>query len=260
MRNKALSKRPLVAIDMGNTGTTIGLFHHDKLVHRHTYPTSGLRRVSFRGERAFRLPQAFVLIASVVPSQTKTLWGKIRRFRRSYRVELIGRDLEVPIPNKTRYPHEVGVDRLVNAYAAYSRYARDCIVVDFGTAITFDVVSKSGAYLGGLIAPGVEITLNALFEKTALLPRVRLVHPRALIGKSTVQSIRAGCSYGLGALCDGILMRLLRHLGQKTPVIATGGYAHYISRYSSLIRTIDVDLTLKGIYGIHKNRLTFERP
>lgn len=259
MRNQALSPWPLVAIDIGNTGTTFGLFHRDELVHRRTVATDDLGRVTFRSERAFRLPQASVLIASVVPSQTKTLLGEIRHLRPSYRIELIGRDLEVPIPNRTHYPQQVGVDRLVNAYAAYGRYARACIVVDFGTAITFDVVSASGAYLGGLIAPGVEITLNALFEKTALLPHVKLVHPRTLIGKSTVQSIRSGCSYGLGALCDGILTRLLRQCGQKTPIIATGGYAHYLSRYARLIRTIDVDLTLKGILRIHKNRLTFNR-
>jgi type III pantothenate kinase len=145
-------------------------------------------------------------------------------------------------------PHEVGADRLVNAVAAYDRVQGACVVVDFGTAITYDVVSAAGEYLGGIITPGAEISIDALYERAAKLPKVELGQPRSLIGKSTVEAIRSGIVYGFAAQVDGIVRRLRDELGSETTVIATGGLAPVL--VPSVRETIDeVDdlLTLTGL-------------
>ena len=160
---------------------------------------------------------------------------------------LVGKDIAVPIINRYKNPKQVGVDRLLNAYAGYSLYKRELIIIDFGTAITFDLVSKKGEYLGGIIAPGIEISLEALFQKTALLPKIRLAHPGSLIGRNTVESIRVGCSVGIGGLCDRIVEELRRKELRKPLVIATGGYAHFMRRYCKTVAKIDDQLVLKGI-------------
>jgi type III pantothenate kinase len=159
----------------------------------------------------------------------------------------------VPIINRYRTPREVGVDRLVNALAAHRRYRRAVIVIDFGTAITFDFVSKKGEYLGGVIAPGIETSLEALFQKTALLPRIRMAKPRSVMGRDTVESIRAGCAYGIGGLCDRVVEEIRRHYRSKPLVIATGGYARFMRRYSRSIQKIDGCLTLHGIYQTYRS-------
>ena len=160
------------------------------------------------------------------------------------------------IINRYKNPRQVGVDRLVNAAAAFDRYHRDTIVIDFGTAITFDIVSKKGEYLGGVIAPGIEITLEALNQKTALLPKIRLTHPKNLIGRDTAESIRVGCSVGLGGLCDRLVERISRRYHLHPLVIATGGYARFMTRYCKSIQKIDTELTVRGILLSFKKFLT----
>src|SRR6185312_791242 len=150
-------------------------------------------------------------------------------------------------------PAEVGADRIVNAVAAFEKYGGPCIVVDFGTATTFDCVSAKGEYQGGVICPGIGISAGALFEKTARLPRVAIRRPARVIGSTTVGSLQSGLYYGYLGLVDGILERLLEEMGQETAVVATGGLASLIGKGSNYIRHVDDLLTLDGL------RLIWER-
>jgi type III pantothenate kinase len=162
-------------------------------------------------------------------------------------VPLCWRDIKAPIKNLYKKPRQVGQDRLVNAIAAKELYGCPAIVVDFGTAITFDVVSKKGEYLGGLIFPGIETSLNALSEKAALLPKISVTPPKGLIGRDTADSIKSGVFYGIGSLCDGIISRLDSVKSVRMTVIATGGHALVISKFTKNIRLIDPHLTLQGL-------------
>ncbi|MCM8761534.1 MAG: type III pantothenate kinase [Candidatus Omnitrophica bacterium] len=165
-------------------------------------------------------------------------------------VRIVGRDIRVPIRNCYKIKSEVGQDRLVNAYAAKRLYGVPAVIVDFGTAITFDIVSPRGDYLGGLILPGIEMSLSSLHRKTALLPRVELKAVSSVIGKDTVSSIRGGILFGFGAMCDGLISRYVKMFCKRPKVIATGGDASLISSYATTIQTVDEDLTLKGLYLI----------
>ena len=152
------------------------------------------------------------------------------------------------MPIRIDNPREVGADRLVNSVAAYDRYKTTCVVVDFGTAITYDVVSDSGEYLGGIITPGAEISLDALYERAAKLPKVEIVEPRGLIGKSTVEAIRSGIVFGFAGQVDGIVGRLRDELGETTAVLATGGLARaLVPAVRATIDEVDELLTLIGL-------------
>ncbi len=158
------------------------------------------------------------------------------------------------MPIRTENPHEVGADRLVNAVAAYDHFRSTCVVVDFGTAITYDAVSDAGEYLGGIITPGIEISLEALSERAAKLPIVELGEPRAVIGRSTVEAIRSGIAFGFAGQVEGIVGRLRAELGEETRVVATGGFSSAMFPFiKDVIDEIDEFLTLTGL------RLIFER-
>ncbi|MFZ2602788.1 MAG: type III pantothenate kinase, partial [Candidatus Omnitrophota bacterium] len=150
-------------------------------------------------------------------------------------------------------PSQVGQDRLVNAYAGLTLYGAPLVVVDFGTAITFDVISKNGAYLGGMILPGLRISLAALSQQTALLPLVKLCNPKELIGRDTKYSILSGIIYGYAALTDGMIGKIKRKIGKNALVISTGGNANLVSKYCTEITKIDGDLTLMGLNFIYRN-------
>lgn len=150
-------------------------------------------------------------------------------------------------------PREVGADRVVNAVAAFEKYGSPCIVVDFGTATTFDAISKAGEYLGGIIYPGIQISADALFQRAARLSNTEIRRPEKLIGTTPMTSIQSGLYYGNIALVDGVLERMIAELGEGTRVIATGGLAPLISRGSRLIETVDSNITLEGI------RMVYER-
>lgn len=240
--------RKILAVDIGNTSTTFGVFRGPRLGAKFSLLTEKLDASFVSKHGLFGGPFDTVLVSSVVPAKNPVLKKASRRLGAP--VLIIGRDLSVPIRNLAHKPREVGIDRLLNALQAYRVFGSACVAIDFGTAITFDVVSQKGEYCGGVIAPGIELALNALFEKTALLPRIRMRHPNRVVGRDTVSCIRSGCSYGIGALCDGVLRLIQAERGGPLRVIATGGYARYISRYSALIRRIDDDLILKGIQTV----------
>ena len=239
----------LLAVDVGNTSAAFALFRNSRIVGRFRVRTDLLKSPTL--DRFFRSigpgKVRAAVIASVVPAASSYLKRKLRQKLRCP-AWLIGRDIQVPMKNRYRRPGQVGIDRLVNALAAYRQYGKELVIVDFGTAITFDVVSGRGEYLGGVIAPGIEISLDVLYQRTALLPRIRLTHPREIVGKDTRSSIRTGCTYGIGGLCDRILDEIKRSMGSPRPmVIATGGYAGFMSRYCRNVRKIDPDLIMKGI-------------
>lgn len=247
--------RPLLVADVGNTSALFALFQNGRFKNRlrlstHRLKRQGLARLKSRFKRS---GIEAAVIASVVPWAGNYLKKNIPRCL-GFKAYLIGRDLQVPMPNRYRNPRQVGMDRLMNALAAYRRYRRALVIVDFGTAITLDVVSEKGEYLGGVIAPGIEISLEALFQKTALLPRIRLLHPSHVIAKDTVESIRVGCSVGIGGLCDRLVERIRKRLRRKPLVVATGGYADFMARYSEKIDRIDADLVLKGIVLTYLHR------
>ena len=167
---------------------------------------------------------------------------------------VVGPSIRTGMPIRYDNPHEVGADRLANAVAAYDKVHDTCVVVDFGTAITYDIVSSAGEYLGGIITPGAEISIDALYDRAAKLPKVELAQPRALIGKNTVDAIRSGIVYGFAGQVEGIVRRLRAELGPATCVIATGGLAGVLTPFiRETIDEVDEELTLTGL------RLIWER-
>jgi type III pantothenate kinase len=164
-----------------------------------------------------------------------------------HEMPVVGPGIRTGMPIRMDNPRELGADRLVNAVAAYEIFHAACVVVDFGTAITYDAVSAEGEYLGGIISPGVQISLDALSSRAAKLPTIDLGEPRSLIGKTTVDAIRSGVVYGFAAAVDGIVGRLRDELGQDLSTIATGGLARVIVPFASSIDRIDDLLTLEGL-------------
>ncbi len=249
----------LLAIDIGNTNITVGLFRSEQLIEKTKIPTffysSYFRRIKKlikeRGLKADEVGSA--VISSVVPLSLARLVVELRKMSGAIKITILGRDLIVPIKNLYKIKNEVGQDRLVNAYAVKVLYGAPAVIVDFGTAITFDILSKKGDYLGGLILPGIELSLSSLYRKTALLPKVELRPASSIIGKDTVNSMRGGILFGFGAMCDGLVSRYKKILGKGTKVIATGGTSNLIKRYAKSIQKVDENLTLKGLQLIVEN-------
>lgn len=245
----------LIAIDIGNTNITAGVFKDGRLTvkakmasHAYSLYESGFKAL-FRKAGLSLSEKHEVIISNVVPVALARLVMHLNKITKC-RIIVLGRDRIVPIKNLYKIKSEVGQDRLVNAYAAKTLYGTPAVVIDFGTAVTFDIVSKKGDYLGGLIMPGIKLSLSSLYEKTALLPRVELKDAPHIIGKSTVNSMRGGILYGFGAMADGLAAKYRKILGKGLKVIATGGNAGLIKRYSCSIQAVDEDLTLKGLYLI----------
>lgn len=250
----------LLAVDVGNTQTHFGAFRDDELVEHWRFATvrestgdelgAALRNLlELRGLEFTDITGA--VVSSTVPALGDA-WGQVGRLYLDREPLVVGPGTKTGMALRYDNPREIGADRLVNAVAAFDRFADSCVVVDFGTAITFDPVSRDGEYLGGLIAPGVEISLEALTERAAKLPKVDLVEPRELIGKSTVEALRAGVIYGFAGLVDGILVRLRAELGDDLEVIATGGLAHVVVPSCREVSEIDDLLTLTGLRLIHE--------
>jgi type III pantothenate kinase len=258
----------LVAIDVGNTQTVIGLFgpgdgpagSSPQLWHHWRVSTVAGRTAD---ELALQLDQLFqlqglelqdtvsgVAVASVVPRLRAALRDMTDRWLKVPTV-IVEPGVRTGMPILYDNPKEVGADRIADAVAAYEAYGGPTIVVDFGTATTFEVVSAKGEYLGGVIVPGMEISLEALFSRAALLPRVELIEPSSVLAKNTVESVQSGVIYGFAAQVDGLAQRLEEEVGPCT-VVATGGLASLIAPYSSTIQHHEPWLTLNGlriIYG-----------
>ncbi len=235
----------LLAIDIGNTNISFGLFKCRKLIKEFNIPTRSYHIRSLR--RLLGKPEIEdALICSVVPQAAMVLEKDLISLlgKRPYN---IGKEIKVPIKNLYRKPSQVGQDRLVNAYAGVSLYGAPLVVVDFGTAVTFDVVSQRKEYLGGIILPGLGISLDALAERTALLPKIKLEAPREFIGRDTKTSMLSGVVYGFAALTDDLAGRIRNEIGRGALVIGTGGNIGLIGKYCRSINKIDKRLTLKGL-------------
>jgi type III pantothenate kinase len=255
----------LLVIDVGNTNTVFGIYEGERLVADWRLQTvlgrtadelgvQWLELMRFAGLEPRGIEDA--IVSCVVPSALLAVVQMGKKFL-GRDVLVVGPGIKTGMPILTENPREVGADRIVNAVAAYERYRSACIVVDFGTATTFDSVSAKGEYLGGAIAPGITIAANALFREAAKLPRVELVKPRSVVGKNTVHSMQAGLIYGYVGLCDGIVTRMSAEMGgPPTPrVIATGGLAEVIASEAATIEAVDVGLTLEGLRILHaRNR------
>ena len=251
----------LLVVDVGNTQTHFGTYEGGELVEHWRFATvrdstadelgAALRNlVEMRGVDLEQIDSS--IVSSTVP-QLGPQWLEMTERYLGHEMLAVGPGFKTGMPLRYDNPREIGADRLVNAGAAYERTQGACIVVDFGTAITYDPVSAEGEYLGGIISPGVEISVEALASRAAKLPKVDLEPPRALIGKSTIEAIRSGVIYGFAAMVDGIVGRLLEEMGEETATIATGGLAHHIVPFTERIDEIDDLLTLEGL------RILFER-
>ncbi len=245
----------LLAIDVGNTQILIGLLQGAELIDQWRLATNAERTSDeysvLIGQLIRDAPVEGVAISSVVPRATAALRDMATRYFKFPPV-VVEPGVRTGMPILTDDPKEVGADRIVNAIGAYDRYGGPTIVVDFGTATTLDAVSARGEYLGGSILPGIEISLDALFDRADRLYRVELVEPRSVIGKSTVESLQSGAIYGFSAQVDGICRRMEDELGECT-VVATGGLSGLIARFSASIQELDPWLTLHGL------RLVYER-
>jgi type III pantothenate kinase len=243
----------LLAIDVGNTNITFGVFAAAAKPKRvfsiptKEYDIKKLRRL------LGRTALTSSIICSVVPKINPLLAKDLRSLtgRKPY---IIGKEIKVPIKNCYRKPRQVGADRLVNAFAGINIYGRPLIVIDFGTAITFDIVSRRGEYLGGMILPGLRISLEALNQKTALLPKISLAKPDEFIGRDTKNSMLSGIIYGYASLTDDLIKRIKLEIGRKAKVIATGGNIDLISEYCTEIDDKDINLTLKGLEMLYRYR------
>jgi type III pantothenate kinase len=245
----------LLVVDVGNTQTHLGTFRNSELVEHWRFATvrestadelgAALRSLlALRGVTFDDLDAS--IVSSTVP-QLRPQWTTMARRYLGHDMPVVGPGLRTGMPIRYDNPREIGPDRLVNAVAGYARAGGPCVIVDFGTAVTHDVVSADGEYLGGVIFPGVEISLEALTERAAALPTIDLFEPRSLIGKSTVDAIRSGMIFGYAAMVDGILGRLREQLGAATHAIATGGLASIVVPFCDTIDEVDDLLTLEGL-------------
>ena len=246
----------LLVVDVGNTQTHFGAFRDGAIAEHWRFATE---RGSTSDELGAALRSLLELrglgfedisasaLSSTVPELAPE-WAAMARRYLGHEMLIVGPGVKTGMPIRLDNPRELGADRLVNAVAAWARFQSACIVVDFGTAITYDVVSAEGEYLGGIISPGLEISLEALSLRAAKLPQIELGEPRSLIGKTTADAVRSGIVYGYAGQVDGIVTRLRAELGVEAPVIATGGLAHHlVPSFTQTVDTVDDMLTLEGL-------------
>jgi type III pantothenate kinase len=247
----------LLVVDVGNTQTHFGVFDDRDVLAEHwrfatvresTGDELGAALSNLLALRGLSLADVDSSIVSSTVPQLSEQWTAMAERYLDHRMLVVGPSIRTGMPIRIDNPREVGADRLVNAVAAYERVKDTCVVVDFGTAITYDAVSAAGEYLGGIISPGAEISIDALYDRAAKLPKVELAPPRGLIGKSTVDAIRSGIVYGFAGQVDGIVGRLREELGESTTVIATGGLAHALVPFvRETVDQVDDLLTLIGL-------------
>lgn len=253
----------LVAIDVGNTQTTLGLFKGDSLeymwrISSHSTRSTDELHVLLRG--LFDMRQVpyeqveGVAIATVVPSVTH-MWKKVCREMFDCELLMVNVKTAADLIDISQYRRaDLGADRVADAVAARELYGAPCIVVDFGTATNMEVIDRDGSFAGGIIAPGVESSMNALFSHAALLPQVEIADPRRAIGQNTTKAMQVGIVYGEIDRVDGLVRRVFDQLGYETPVVATGGLSNTMAPLSKTITAIDPDLTLQGIRMVYENQ------
>ena len=251
----------LLAIDIGNTNMEFGVFEGTDL--RASFRLGTNRNITsdevglficefFRENELDRHQVEDVIVASVVPQVMHSITSAIRKYFFQKKPLVVGDNVFAPIVNKYENPKEVGADRLVAAVGAYHKYGGPLVVVDFGTATTFDAVDADGAYLGGVIYPGIRISMDALFTQAAKLPRVELIRPPHIIGRNTVTSLQAGAVYGYVGAVTNIVTGVKAELGGQATVIATGGLASLIGNETDIFYAIDRTLTLDGLVIIYQ--------
>jgi len=249
----------LLAFDIGNTQIVTGLFVGEQLVADWRFQTDRqktpdeygiLLKSVFRDASLDSQSVRAAIISSVVPPVTSIIQRMVEKY---FKVEpvLIGPGIKTGLSIKCENPREVGADRVVNAVAGIKRYGAPLIIVDFGTAATFCAIGENGDYLGGAIAPGVAISSEALFERTAKLPRIELVKPKGVIGKNTIHSMQSGLYFGYIGLVEGIISRMKQEMHCHPKVVATGGMADWVANGTSLIDAVDPFLTLEGLKIIY---------
>ena len=252
----------LLVIDVGNTNTVLGLYDGDRLMHDWRIRTEIDHTIDEYGVLIYNLYQSIrmnaeeiksvtaIIISCVVPPMLNILEALCVKY---FKIKplIVGPGIKTGMPIFYDNPKEVGADRIVNAVAAYDKYRRESIIVDFGTATTFDYVSAKGEYMGGCIAPGIVISSEALFDRAAKLPRVEFSTPKTVITKDTVSAIQAGIMFGYAGLVDGIVERMKAEVKSKPLVIATGGLARIVAPETKSIEKVEEMLTLEGLRLIY---------
>jgi len=249
----------LLAIDIGNTDITLGVFEGEELratwhmatgIHRMADEYAATLLNLLRHQDLATSDIKEVVLCSVVPPLIATFEELSRKYFQTSPL-VVGAGVKTGVRIRMDNPREVGADRIVNAAAAHHLYGGPVIITDLGTATTFDVVSREGDYLGGVIAPGIKTAAEALFTRAAMLPRVELVRPKQTIGTNTISAIQSGLIFGYVGLIEGIVARLQKELGGKALVVVTGGYAELMAQETTVIDKVNPDLTLIGLRLIY---------
>ncbi len=254
----------LLSIDIGNTNVVLGVSSGNEILHHWRIRTVrditpdelGVVVSGLLGSEGL-VPELIrhSIICCVVPPVLKTFVHLCRGYFR-HEPLIVGPEIDIGMPNLYDNPKEVGVDRLVNAVAAYRKYSTALVIVDLGTATTFDCVTRDGSYMGGAISPGIWISAEALFQKTAGLPRIQILQkPESVIARDTINSMNSGIIYGYAGLVDGIVNRMKKECGGKIRVVATGGLAPILSEVSDTIDHVEPLLTLEGLISIAERNM-----